>query len=145
MYTHFLIAIDDSELANEALEQGVVLAKKLAAKVTIVNVTEPWTGLIGGDVMVSFPVDEYEKATSKQASEMLANAQNIASGAGLKSETVHVKDSYPADGILETADKHGCDLIVMASHGRRGVSRMLLGSQANSVVTRSTIPVLICR
>jgi nucleotide-binding universal stress UspA family protein len=145
MYKHFLIAIDGSELANEALEQGIALAKKLAAKVTIVNVTEPWTGLMGGDVMVSFPVDDYEKVTSKQASEMLTNAQNMANAAGLKSETVHVKNSYPADGILETADRHGCDLIVMASHGRRGVSRILLGSQANSIVTRSTIPVLICR
>ena len=145
MYTHFLIAIDGSELANAALEQGVALAKKLAAEVTIVNVTEPWTGLMGGDVMVSFPIDEYERETSKHATELLSNAQNVASAAGLKSETVHVKDSYPADGILETADKHGCDLIVMASHGRRGVSRMLLGSQANSVVTRSTVSVLVCR
>ncbi len=145
MYTHFLIAIDGSELAQAALWQGVALAKKLAAKVTIVNVTEPWTGLMGGDVMVSFPVEEYERVTSKQASEMLANAHNIASAAGLKSERVHIKDSYPADGILETAERHDCDLIVMASHGRRGVSRMLLGSQANNVVTRSTIPVLICR
>ena len=145
MYSHILIAIDGSELAHEALKQGTALAKKLVAKVTIVNVTEPWTGFMGGDVMVSFPIDEYENATSEQAIKMLTDAQNIANAAGLEAETVHVKDSYPADGILETAEKHGCDLIVMASHGRRGVSRMLLGSQANSVVTRSTIPVLICR
>ena len=145
MYTHLLIAIDGSELAHEALEQGVALAKKLEAKVTVVTVTEAWHAFVGGDVMVSFPVDEFERATSKQASEILAKAQSVAKAVGLNCETVHVKDSYPADGILQTAEKHACDLIVMASHGRRGVPRLLVGSQANDVVTRSTIPVLICR
>ena len=145
MFTHLLIAIDGSVLAQEALEQGVALAGKLDAKVTVVTVTEAWQALIGGDVMVGFPIDEYEENTTKQAAAILAKAQNLATKAGLQCEIVHVKDSYPADGIMETAEKHGCDLIVMASHGRRGFTRLLLGSQANSVVTRSTIPVLICR
>ena len=60
-------------------------------------------------------------------------------------ETLHVKNQFPAEGIIEAAKAQGCDLIVMASHGRRGLSRLLLGSQANRVVTQSTIPVLICR
>jgi nucleotide-binding universal stress UspA family protein len=58
--------------------------------------------------------------------------------------TVHAKDQYPTDGILDTAKKNGCDLIVIASHGRRGLGRLLLGSQAVKVLTHSTIPVLIC-
>ena len=58
---------------------------------------------------------------------------------------MHSKDKYPAEGILETAKESGCDLIVMASHGRRGISRILLGSQATKVVTLSAIPVLVCR
>jgi nucleotide-binding universal stress UspA family protein len=59
-------------------------------------------------------------------------------------ETLHVKDQLPAEGIIDTAKARGCDLIVMASHGRRDVARLLLGSQANKVVTHSTVPVLIC-
>ena len=64
---------------------------------------------------------------------------------GVRCATVHAKDRSAADGIVETANDRGCDLIVMASHGRGGVSRMLLGSVANKVLTYSTVPVLICR
>ncbi|HUS98523.1 MAG TPA: universal stress protein [Hyphomicrobiaceae bacterium] len=145
MYTHLLIATDGSVLAQEALEQGVALAKKLEAKVTIVTVTEAWHSVVVGDAAVGFPIDEYENANAILATQTLTKAQSVAIKAGLKSETVHVKDSYPADGIINTAEKLGCDLIVMASHGRRGLTRLLLGSQANNVVTHSTIPVLICR
>ena len=69
----------------------------------------------------------------------------IAKQTGVTCETLHVKDQFPAEGIIETAKARGCDLIVMASHGRRGFARLLLGSQANKVVTHSTVPVLICR
>jgi nucleotide-binding universal stress UspA family protein len=145
MYTHLLIAIDGSVLAHGALEQGVALAKKLEAKVTIVTVTEPWQSVVVGDAIVGFPIDEYEKASAESASQILTKAKSVAIEAGVNCEIVHVKDSYPADGIIDTAEKHGCDLIVMASHGHRGITRLLLGSQANHVVTRSTVPVLICR
>ena len=76
---------------------------------------------------------------------LLAGVIEIASKLGVACETLHVKDRHPAEGIVETAKSRGCDLIVMASHGRRGLSRMLLGSQANKVVTHSAVPVLICR
>ncbi|MGI9423662.1 MAG: universal stress protein [Hyphomicrobiaceae bacterium] len=145
MYTHLLIAIDGSEPAYTALEQGVALAQKLAAKVTIVTVTEPWHAAVAGDAAIGFPVDEYEQSNTSWASGVLSRAEKMATQAGVEPETVHVPDSYPADGIIEAADEHGCDLIVMGSHGRRGLTKLLLGSQANNVVTQSPLPVLICR
>jgi nucleotide-binding universal stress UspA family protein len=69
----------------------------------------------------------------------------LARKADIHCATVHAKDQFPAEGILETANKNHCDLIVMASHGRRGLGRLLLGSQAVRVLTHSTVPVLICR
>lgn len=145
MYQHLLIATDGSELSDKALDHGIPLAKTLGAKLTIVTVTEPWHTFAAGDATVAFPIDQYEISVTKTAQQTLFKAASKADDADVKCETVHKKDSYPADGIIETAKDKECDLIVMASHGRRGLTRMLLGSQANHVVTHSTLPVLICR
>lgn len=145
MYKHILIAIDGSDLAAKALSQGLALAKALAAPVTIVTVTEPWATQMTGEAAIAFPFDEYEKIMAANAAEILSKANAMAGSAGVTCATVHVKERHPGEGILETAKARTCDLIVMASHGRRGLSRLLLGSQAHTVVTHSTIPVLICR
>ena len=145
MYKHLLVAIDGSELAQNALEQGIALAKALDAKVTIVTVTEPWHAFTAGDGTVIFPIEEYETNITQWALETLRAAAKVAADADVACETIHVEENYPADGIIETAKQQQCDLIVMGSHGRRGLTRLLLGSQANQVVTHSTQPVLICR
>ncbi len=145
MYRKILIAIDDSVIAFGALEQGLALAKALNAKVTVVTATEPWTSVVTGDAAIAFPVDDYERSAERSANELLSRAEDAAAKLGVPCRLVHMKDAYPADGILAAASEHGCDLIVMGSHGRRGITRLLLGSQANQVVTHSTIPVLICR
>ncbi|MFM9942877.1 MAG: universal stress protein [Hyphomicrobiaceae bacterium] len=145
MFKHILIATDGSELAQKAIEQGVGLAKALGAKALIVTVTEPWTSVASGDVVFSYPVEEYDKSAAANAAKILASASETAKKQAVACDTVHVRDQYPAEGIVNTASKQACDLIVMASHGRRGLSRMLLGSQANKVVTQSPVPVLICR
>lgn len=145
MYKNIFIATDGSELATKAVTHGLALAKAVGAKVTIATVSEPWTASVSGEFAVAFPIDEYEKACEARAESVLAPARETASKAGVACETVHVKDHFPAEGIFETAKARGCDLIVMASHGRSGISRLLLGSQANKVVTMSTLPVLICR
>jgi nucleotide-binding universal stress UspA family protein len=98
-----------------------------------------------GEVAVVYPVEEYEEAAAANARKILADVSAVAEKFGITCETVHVKDDFPAEGIVETANSRGCDLIVMASHGHRGMMRLVLGSQANRVVTHSTIPVLICR
>lgn len=145
MYDHILIATDGSELAMKAVRQGLTLAKALGSKVTAVTITEPWTSVVSGEVSVAFPVDEYDKNCAQNAARILADAETAAKAMGVPFSARHVKDRHPAEGIIEAAKELDCDLIVMASHGRRGLTRLLLGSQANSVVTHSEVPVLICR
>jgi nucleotide-binding universal stress UspA family protein len=145
VFKHLLIATDGSELADKAVEKGLTLAKQLGAKATLVTVTEPWTAAVTGEMGLAFPVEEYEEGCAANAAKILTAAETLAKSTGASYETLHVKDKFPAEGIVETAKARGCDLIVMASHGRRGLSRMLLGSQANEVLTHSSIPVLIWR
>jgi nucleotide-binding universal stress UspA family protein len=143
MYSHILIATDGSELAGKAVAAGLALAKQLGARVTAVTATEPWSAMASEPALV-FPIEEVEKAAAENAAHVLGGVAAAARDAGVACETVHVKD-FPAEAIIETAKAKGCDLIVMASHGRRGLSRLLLGSQATRVVTLSPVPVLICR
>jgi nucleotide-binding universal stress UspA family protein len=145
VYKHILIATDGSELAGKAVAAGFDLARQLGAQVTVVTVTEPWTAMVAGEAAFGFPLAEYEKSADASASRILSGVEKLARKANLKCTTVHAKDQYPADGILQTASKNACDLIVMASHGRRGLERLLLGSEAVNVLTNSTLPVLICR
>jgi nucleotide-binding universal stress UspA family protein len=145
MFKHMLIATDGSELAQKAVDQGLALAKALGAKVTAVTVTEPWPVVLAGDVAVTYPIEEYEQAAAESAGKVLATVTAAAAKAAVPCTPLHVKDRFPAEGIIEAAKSKGCDLIVMSSHGRRGISKLLLGSQATEVLTHSTIPVLICR
>ena len=145
MFKNILIATDGSELASKALHNGLTLAKALGAKITAMTVTEPWLAVAPGEMAIAFPIEDYEKAVKENAGHILRSASALAAELGVTCETRHVKDTFPADGILEAARAERADLIVMASHGRRGLSRLFLGSQANRVVTQSTIPVLVCR
>jgi nucleotide-binding universal stress UspA family protein len=142
MYKHILIATDGSALAEKAVALGLDLAKFLGAKVTIVTVTEP-----PGFATTPTPafLDAYEKAATENASRILASASEVAKKKGVTCVTLHVKDHYPAEGIKSTGKDQGCDLIVMASHGRHGLERLLLGSETIKVLTHSTVPVLVCR
>jgi nucleotide-binding universal stress UspA family protein len=145
MYAHILIATDGSELGGRAVEQGLALAKALASRVTAVTVTEPWTAAVSGEWAIAFPVEEYEKAAAANAKRILAHVAEVAAGKGVACEAIHIKDQYPAEGIVEEAKTRGCDLIVMGSHGRRGLARFVLGSQAMRVLTHTATPMLICR
>lgn len=145
MFKHILIASDGSELAERAAAQGVGLAKALNAKVTAVTVTEPWTAFLAGDAAIAFPFDEYDKGAAANAARILAATSEIAKKQDVACATAHIKDQFPAEGIIAACMSHGCDLIVMASHGRRGLAQLLLGSQANKVLTMSSVPVLVCR
>ena len=145
MYKHILIATDGSELAAKAVTAGLSLAKALGARVTAINVSEPWTSMVGAEgTTFSFPINEYEKATGDAAASIFEEVRKEASRLGVQYKTIHVQ-GFPAEAIIETAQTQGCDLIVVASHGRRGIARALLGSQAARVVTLSAVPVLICR
>ena len=91
------------------------------------------------------PIDQYKEMASAAATHILEGAGQIAKSQGVPFELIHVEDQYPAEGIIATAKGKTCDLIVMASHGRRGIDRLLLGSQANEVLTHSKVPALIVR
>lgn len=145
MYKNILIATDGSELAHKAVAQGFALAKALGSNVTVVTITEPWTAVVPGEMGMAFPIDDYEKGAAEGAKTILEATLAEAKAAGIACETVHVSDQYPAEGIISTAKDKGCDLIVMASHGRRGISRLLIGSQTNQVVVHSEVPVLVVR
>lgn len=145
MYQHLLIATDGSELAQKAVDQGIALAKALGAKVLAVHVTQPWTAGAISEIATSFPPEHYERAAADHAQTILADVALAAKVAGVACETLHVHDHLPAQGILDAAREQGTDLIVMSSHGRSGIARLLLGSEANEVVSKSSVPVLICR
>jgi len=145
MYAHILIATDGSELASRAVEQGLTLAKALGSKATAITVTEPWTAAVSGEWAVAFPVEEYEKAAATNAEKILAQVKEMAARIGVACDTRHVKDQFAAEGIVDEAKALNADLIVMASHGRRGLAKVVLGSQATRVLTHSTVPLLICR
>jgi nucleotide-binding universal stress UspA family protein len=145
MYKRLLIASDGSELAAKAVTAGLALAKQLGAQVVVVTATEPWSAMTNGEGFAfNFPIEEYEKAAAEHAAQILAKVRADAQTMAVECETVHASE-FPAEAILATAKAKNCDLIVVASHGRRGVARLLLGSQASRVVTLSTIPVLVCR
>jgi nucleotide-binding universal stress UspA family protein len=145
MFAHLLIATDGSELAAKAESTGLKLAEKLGARVTAVTATEPRSAMSnGGALSFDFPIEAYEKAAAQHATAILAKVHEAAAKLGVACESAHVID-FAADAIIETARVKGCDLIVMASHGRRGVKQLLLGSQAQRVVSLSSLPVLVCR
>jgi len=144
MYQHILIATDGSDLAQKAVEMGLSLAKTHKARVTAITASEPWSiaRSSGGDVAV--PFDAYEQAAASKATKILPSVGKLANKLDVECATAHVKE-HPAEAILQVAHSRGCDLIVMASNGRRGLSRLMLGSQAARVLTHSTVPVLICK
>ena len=148
MYSKSLVATDGSELATQAVKTGVQLASELKASLTIVSVTEPLPPIDAAaqsEIGVKDPFAKYEQVVERGALQSLAVAQQLATEAGVDCETIHVKDSYPAIGIVQTAETCSADLIVMASHGRRGLTKLLLGSVTNEVLVKSKVPVLVCR
>jgi nucleotide-binding universal stress UspA family protein len=144
MYQHLLIATDGAGPAWKAITQGLALAAALHAKVTVVHVTEPWRAVIAGEMAFGFGFVEHEIEAASKAERIFARVREVAKAAGVTCDTMHVKDQC-AEGIIDAAKARSCDLIVMGSHGYRGLAKFLLGSEVNRVTTYSVIPVLICR
>jgi nucleotide-binding universal stress UspA family protein len=148
MYRNILISTDGSDLAGRAVEHGVRLAKEMGAAVIFVTVTEMWSALeMAAEVSrgTPNPMEIFNEMAEKSAQKILAAAKTIAQEAGIDCETLHVRDRAPAEGIIATASDNVCDLIVMASHGRRGFNQILLGSQTTEVLACSNVPVLVVR
>jgi nucleotide-binding universal stress UspA family protein len=148
MYKHILIATDGSALATKALEHGLALAQCFSAHVTIVTVTEQWSAFDMAQEAREGrhdPIGQFEAIAAAAAKRILDGAIERGSALGVACDRIHIKDQYPAEGIIATAKDQECDLIVMGSRGRRGISRLLLGSQAYEVLTHCMVPALIVR
>ena len=145
MYKHILIPTDGSELSKKAVDQGIGLAKALNAKVTAVTVSEPFHIFSVEANMVTDTPDEYKKRIAALTAKYLKAAKDAATAAGVPCDVVQVEHEHPCEAIIDTARKKGCDAIVMASHGRRGVSAVVLGSETVKVLTHSNIPVVVVR
>jgi nucleotide-binding universal stress UspA family protein len=148
MYRHILIPTDGSERAHRAVAQGLALAKALGAKVTVVTI-EPSFDVYA---VPASKVYEMSGAFAEHAEQAKAHAGKIlnavaeeARAAGVTCETLQIEQDHPYEGIIDTANQRGCDLIVMASHGRGGIAAVVLGSVTNKVLTHTKIPVLVCR
>lgn len=148
MYKHIIIAIDGNELADRALETGLALAKTLKAAVTLVTVSEKWSMLeIAAQVRmhVDEPVEHYEELAAKISLKILSTAQGKAARHHVDVQALHVANRPVAEGIISTATEQNCDLIVMGSHGRRGLRRLVLGSVTSEVLATTQISVLVVR
>lgn len=148
MYRHILIATDGSELAGKGVQHGLALALQLQARATVLTVSEPIsTGFDDalGWSAVATSLPDFQKAREEAARKVLDGVTAQAQAAGVDPHLLHVADRYAAEAIVDTAKREGCDLIVMASHGRRALGRLLLGSQTSEVLARCGVPVLVIR
>jgi nucleotide-binding universal stress UspA family protein len=147
MYKHILIPTDGSDLSRAAALSGVKLAQALGAKVTAFFAAPAPTPLVyEGFLPVGYTTQEGHAALiEKTAGKYLGVIERACAKAGVACRSVYVTNEYAADAIMEAARRHKCDLIHMGSHGRRGLSGVLLGSQTQKVLTQSKVPVLVYR
>lgn len=148
MYANILMSTDGSDVANKGVKHGITLAKALNAKVTVITVTEPLlvdygSGHASGWIPTQQEFDRYEAACKERAEKVLDEVKAMAEQVGISAELLHVPNEYPATAIIDTAKSRGCDLIVMASHGRRGLRKLFLGSQTSTVLADGSVPVLV--
>jgi nucleotide-binding universal stress UspA family protein len=148
MYANILLSTDGSDVASKGVEHGISLAKALNAKVTVVTVTEPLpvdygSGHASGWIPSQEEFDSFDAACKERADKVLDKARSMAEQIEISAEFLHVSNAHPATAIVETARSRGCDLIVMASHGRRGLRKLLLGSQTSEVLVNGSVPVLV--
>ena len=145
MFKHILLPTDGSPLSEAAMRKGIQFAKSLNAKVTVFCVVPalPYVGCeaeIGADFRT-----QAEAAVQAEVNKNLLAIEKAAKEAGVECETAKATSAQPYEAIIEAAAKKECDLIIMASHGRRGVGALLLGSETQKVLTHSRIPVLVYR
>lgn len=145
MYKNILIPTDGSELAGKAVQHGLNLAKAIGAKVTTVTVAKPFRVFTLEMGMVEDTSADYKKRMQEHSAKILGAVADQAKTAGIACETVQVEHEHPYQAIIDAAKSKGCDLIVMASHGRRGIAALVLGSETIKVLTHSKIPVLVHR
>ena len=147
MYKNLLVATDGSKLSDRAVAHAIDLARAIKCDLTAFYSAPDYPTPTYADGVVYEPVSrkEYTKAAEEQAKKILDKVCDKAKEADVSCKSAYAIAASPWEAILTAAKKHKCDGIVMASHGRRGVSALLLGSETQKVLTQSTIPVLVVR
>jgi nucleotide-binding universal stress UspA family protein len=147
MFKHILIPTDGSDLSKKAIKKGIEFAKKIKARVTTIHVV-PEFKVIADESFVSLTPEakrRFEEESLRRARKMLDSIVQQAKAQGVRCAAVAEANDLPYQQIIATAKSSKCDLILMASHGRRGIASVLLGSETAKVLTHSTIPVLVVR
>ncbi len=145
MYKHLLLPTDGSPLSEDAVRRGVQFAQQLGAKVTGFYAMPEFEVMSYSMAMVENSKESFMRQAQERAALVLDVVKAAAAQAGVECDTISFASDTPYQAIIKTATEHGCDLILMASHGHRGIKGFLLGSETNKVLTHSTIPVLVHR
>lgn len=145
MYSHILIPLDGSPLSMTAMQTSMAFARDAGAKVSALMVVEPFHIFTTSPDQLEATREQYEKQARADASTFLEAAEREAKRQGVPCDVVQTQHDDPYLAIIETATQRGCDLIAMASHGRRGIAALVLGSVTMKVLTHSKIPVLVYR
>jgi nucleotide-binding universal stress UspA family protein len=149
MFKSILVATDGSELGEKSVSAAIELARAHGSKVLVLTSSDPVMTGVGSGGFGSFDaapiIARLDEDYAAHAKQILTKAEENLSAAGISARTLHVPRTRPADAIIDVAKQEGCDTIVMGSHGRRGIGRLLLGSQAAEVLSRADIAVLIVK
>jgi len=140
MYKHILIATDGSDIANKAIPHAIAQARAFGAKLSAVTISEPYDAVIAAESH-----GDYNERSAENAAEILSFVTATAEGAGIECDAIHEQSRVPYEGIIAAAKNVDADLIVVGSHGRRGVEGLLLGSQASKLLTHSKTATLVVR
>lgn len=144
MYKRILVPTDGSERSVKAVEGAARFARPLGATLVVMTVVEPYSYTNLAEYRPE-SIEQYDERVTAEAEERLEAARKIAVAAGVEVKTVMVKSFSPAEAIIEQAEKNGCDIIFMASHGRKGIAAVLLGSETQKELTHSHFPVMVYR
>jgi nucleotide-binding universal stress UspA family protein len=141
MYRHILVPTDGSDLADRGVAHALALAKSVGAAISAIFVVEPFSEMTGP---LRETVGRYAELRNEQAVSVLNLVANAAKQSGVSCQTIQVENGQPHQAIIAAAEDKDCDLIVMSSHGRSGLSMLLIGSVTNKVLTHTKTPVLVC-
>jgi len=150
MFEKILVATDGSELAARGIDAAIEMATRIGAELFIVTVTSlmPSYGIVMGAEWAAgagSAFDDFRKSMEEEAQNILKQALDKAKAAKVKARGIHVENQLAAAGIIDAAKEYDVNLIIVASHGRRGVSRLILGSQAAEVLAMSERPVMVIK
>ena len=145
MFKHILVPTDGSELSARAVDQGTRLAAVLAARISFIHVLPSFHALSFEAEALELSRNEHLQAYTRKSEQILEKACTAARAGNVECSSAFTVHDHPYEAIINAAEAKGCDLVLMASHGRRGLQGLLLGSETHKVLTHSRIPVLVIR